>query len=64
MGEHRLERRPAARALARAELGPVNAAGEDLRPARAVVVNGEVAVAPVSDAADHDRADIESEAER
>ena len=64
MGQQRLERRPAARALARAPLGPMNPARGDRDRIRRQPARHAVAVRAVSDAVDDHGVDVEPEAER
>ena len=64
MGEQRLERRAAARALARAALGPMDTAGRDADRIRRQVARQLIAVRAVSDATEDHGVDVEPEAER
>jgi hypothetical protein len=62
--QQRLERRPASRALPRAPLGAMDAAGEDRYRVLACGAHHVLAVAAVRDAGDQDRVYVEPEAER
>ena len=64
MGEQRLERRVAARALPRAALGLMDTAARDTDRIRRQVARQLLAVRAVSDAADDHGVDVEPEAER
>ncbi len=64
MGEQRLERRVAARALPRAALGLMDTADRDTDRIRRQVARQLLAVRAVSDAVDDHGVDVEPEAER
>ena len=64
MGQQRLERRVAARALPRAVLGTMDTADRDTDHIWRQVARQHLAVRAVSDAADDHSVDVEPEAER